>query len=221
MGIDARMLVRNVRSDVVSDEWLKELSWRLCESIGAEHFFISADPTEPRLALDRADADWCADDDASATGAEYYQDGATVYAGPGECLLRVSLWSRYYGKGYERGDILVLSATAEWLEANIPGCEVWYGGDSSGVCLELFDDYARRAFRSHLYSASGRDYYKSFGLGAKDLGHPEPCVLCPGGTYRGIRNGYGPTYAAFSCHGCGRQAETQDSGLTWQERKEQ
>src|SRR3954469_25764452 len=41
----------------------------------------------------------------------------------------VHLASRYYGIGYEAGEIWGFIGVAEWIEFRIPGAEVWYGAD--------------------------------------------------------------------------------------------
>lgn len=164
-----------------------------------------------------------ADDEADAAhavrnmGALYAQDGPDVLAAPGEYLLRVSLWTRYYGKGYERGDLLTICATAEWIEANMQPCEVWYGGDSSGVCIEPFGDPARRELRRHLFSQQGRDYFNYSGWGGPSPTMPKPCGLCVPGEERRQQYGAGidGQFAAVSCAGCGKNFETHDAGKTW------
>lgn len=271
MGIDAEMLIRNVPSDVVTDEWLKEMSWLLCQSIGAEKFFVSdglvpdeyervnaawhkafdahelyqtfrgssgdardearkkilADigeaPKQRRLAIEKTFTRY-RDEDSPVAGSEYHEDSdEPITANPGECLLELSLLGRYYGEGYERGDILAYCAIAEWLEANIPGCEVWYGGDSSGVCARHFNEEMRSSLRRHLYSQNGRDYFASFGRYSGNDGIPKPmaCSMCPGGKFCGNRNGFGGNFAAYSCGGCGKSFETRDGGKTYEQRKEQ
>lgn len=153
-------------------------------------------------------------------GAEYHQDGDPIVANDGECLLQVSVWSRWYGQGYERGDLLTLCAIAEWIEANITGSSVWYGGDSSGVLAEPWPDAKRRELRQHLYSDMGRNYYASSWCRRDEFGLPKACSLCPGGIYRGQRFGAGGTFASFQCAGCGKGVETNDKGKTWTETKE-
>jgi hypothetical protein len=165
-----------------------------------------------------------ADDEAEAAdalrnmGARYTQDGPDVLAAPGEYLLTVSLWSRYYGKSYERGDLLTICAVAEWIEANMQPCEVWYGGDSSGVCIEPFGDPARRELRRHLYSQMGRAYYM-FGGRKTPAVAPKPCGLCIPGEPRFNQCGWGPNFASVHCQGCDKTFESKDNGATWTERK--
>lgn len=141
----------------------------------------------------------------------YLQDGNTIFANHNEWFLSVSLWTRYYGFGYERGDLLTICAVAEWCEENIPGCAVWYGGDSSGVCIEPFTKSRRIELRKHLYSQSGRDYFNYRGLAVR---HPRPCGLCvDGGSFS--QYGFGQNYIAVHCSGCGKSFETRDNAETW------
>lgn len=286
MGIDARILVRNVPRAIVTDEWCKEKSWQLCQAIGASKFFISdglppaqytvADkawhagfnahplyaefaaihdgnrnrgfmvaqpeqerarleeihrlirvdigeaPQERRLAIEPTYS--YSDEDHEVLGlpgSRYHQDGPTIEATTDECLLRVSLWTRYYGIDYERGDILTICAVAEWLEVNLAGCEVWYGGDSSGICAEPFTDSKRRDLRRHLYGTKGRDYFAAIS-DHEPFAKPPACGLCPGNRYRGRRYGFGRnnTWASFSCAGCGSNVESSDAGQTWTKKKD-
>jgi hypothetical protein len=284
MGIDAEMLVRKVPRHIVTDEWLKALSWRLCQAIDPKKFFISdglkpdeyekankawhaafdghplyarfhalgerssgwprpegseADreeaerlrlqilkeigeaPKARRLAIEPTMSRYREDGDPEP-GAEYHEDSdEPIKAEGGECLLQLALWGRYYGPGYERGDILSYCAIAEWLEINIPGCEVWYGGDSSGVCAEPFHDLKRRELRKHLFSDHGRDYFNRSWMETTGV-RPPSCSLCPGGKYCGSAFGSGMAgkYSAFHCGGCGKSVETRDGGDTWTEKKD-
>lgn len=206
MGIDARILVRNVPVAVVTDEWLKQTSWLLCQSVGAENFYVD-DGTE-----------WGRGRTAVSRSIEYDERGDAIEAKDGECLLRVNLKGRYYGRGYERGDLMVYCLVAEWFERNIPDCEVWYGGDSSGVCVEPWPEVARAELRAHLLSSSGREYFNHRTIGHGSMAKKPPaCLICPGGEYRGSQYGFGGCgqYAAFSCAGCGKKAQTNDGGSTW------
>lgn len=151
--------------------------------------------------------------DAIEPGRCYVQDGPDVYAEPGEWFLTVSVWSRYYGKGYERGDLLVLCAVAEWVEQNIDSAEVWYGGDSIGVCVEPWPESERRKLRQHMFGPEGNDYFER---GAKV--HPKPCSLCVDGG-RFSECGWGAQYLAVSCAGCGKNFETRDGGQSWKSRE--
>lgn len=151
---------------------------------------------------------------APGDGKIYHQDGPDIRAAEGEWLLTVNLWSRWYGIGYERGDLLTICAIAEWVEANIPNCEVWYGGDSSGVCAEPFGREARDALKRHFYSESGRDYFAHARPGTFPT--PAPCSLCIPEEPRFNQHGFGQNFIAVNCGGCGKSFESHDNGKTWQ-----
>lgn len=155
-------------------------------------------------------------------GKVYLQDGDDVFADPGEWMLSISVWSRYYGVGYERGDLLTLCAIAEWCEHNIRGCRVFYGGDSSGVCIEPFDASRRDALKAHLWGKCGRDYYEHEKRGTFPT--PKPCGLCIPGEPRFNRHGWGGCGAtelvAVNCTGCGKSWRSSDAGATWTEEKD-
>lgn len=213
MGIDARIMFK-VRGEKPSDAQIAEWSWNLANSIGAQKFFLDSDADPPRRAIHLC-GDRYRDEGDPEPGKAYYQDGDTVHAADDEWLLEVSLWTRYYGIGYERGDILSICAIAEWIETNITK-DVWYGGDSSGVCVERFNERARRKLRAHLYSMQGRDYF------AREWGGrpPAPCSLCIPGKPRFSQYGTGPQYEGWHCAGCGKSFETRDGRQTWQLAKE-
>jgi hypothetical protein len=148
-------------------------------------------------------------DEYRIPGKCYTQDADTMYAGNNTWFLNVSVWTRYYGVGYERGDLLTLCAIAEWCECNIPNCEVFYGGDSSGVAAEPWTEEKRRELRKHMYSQAGREY---FDRGAEI--HPDPCGLCVGsGNFS--QYGFGGNYAAVHCASCGKSFESRDNGANW------
>lgn len=160
------------------------------------------------------------EENATEPGRVWSQDGEPILADEGEWLLSVNLSTRYYGIGYERGDLLTICATAEWCEMNIPNCEVWYGGDSSGVLAEPFGEAQRCALKAHLYSQRGRDYFSYDMLRGETKIEPTPCGLCIPSEPRFNRNGWGKDFAAVSCAGCGKSFETRDNGKTWQVRKD-
>lgn len=186
-----------------------EIHARMCADIGGEP------PQKRRRAIDFTQSYGELDhEDPALEGKVYEQDGDDVTVGDGEWMLEVSLWSRYYGVGYERGDLLTICAVAEWCEANIPNAVVYYGGDSSGVCAEPFDAFARMKLRRHMYSQRGRDYFQR-GIESRLKSLPPVCSLCPDDGPRFSQYGSGQEYAAVSCAGCGENFETRDAGVTW------
>lgn len=208
MGIDARMFSR-YRGEKPTSDQLKLWSWDLCSAIGGEHFFIDA--KEGRAALDLS-SDYADDGDESLKdeGKVWHQDGDSIRAEKDEWLVEVSIWTRYYGPGYERGNWQVIIHVAEWMELHVG--PVWYGGDSSGVCASPFGKNERAAMVAHALSESGRDYYKAFE--PAPFKTPPPCSLCV--KERGhTRHGWGQGYIKTHCAGCARSFESRDDGVTW------
>jgi len=211
MGIDARILVRVPYE--VDNEQIKRWSWHIAASLGADKFFLSPQQTEfgsPHGAFSKVDI--------------WEQDGPDLCPKEGETFLEVNMWTRYYGPDYERGDILFICAVAEWCEQNIQGCEVWYGGDSSGVCVEPFPEEARRAMRRHLYTPDkGRAYFDEY----SPITFPHECNVRPDTSacnlcipnHRPQRYGYGQNYGAYHCRGCGKNFITRDNGATWTDKE--
>ena len=130
----------------------------------------------------------------------YEQDGPTIKPEPGERFLRLRPKSRYYGPGYERGNFPILKAMAEFLELLIPESEVWYGGDSSGVLAEKFGPMERQEMLHHWVSnqhmpyADGRNPYMP-----KQPDEP----FCPYCKFQTAQYGWGETFRAYHCLGCG------------------
>ncbi len=184
MGLDAMMSVAGVHPLMLDNrEWLLTTSWNLVRSLGAEPFLLNAD------------------------------DGrCAIYKDEDDGRLRVRINGRYYGEGYERGDLIILCAIAEWLEQNIPNAVVWYGSDCDGE--SEFPAHVRESLKRHLYSEEGREYFSGMGT---HIAHPPACAICPGGKYRGKNFGSGGDgkFANYRCAGCGIGKETHDGGKTW------
>lgn len=189
--------------------------------------FTGPFPEMRRRAIELTNALYPIDDEDSDIPHDYrapgrcsLEDGDNIYAEPGEWLLRVALWTRYYGIGYERGDLLTICAVAEWCELTIPNCVVWYGGDSSGMVAQPFPEEERRKLKRHLYSLQGRDYFAYDKRMGKKAKHPAPCGLCiPGGDFHEF--GVGSNYSAVHCAGCGKSFESRDGGVTWAEQEKE
>lgn len=139
----------------------------------------------------------------------YEQDGDDFVISKEHTMLEVPLSSRYYGKGYERGPLFNYIAMAEFLEFLIPECRVYYGGDSSGVCLELFDKSAREDLIKHFIKNNGRNNY----LRAFDADKNKNTPDCPVCEVNMFRNGWGNNYSLYTCAGCGWMISTKD-GIT-------
>lgn len=182
-------------------------------------------PDERRRSIELTNYIYPLDDDSGVPveyrqpGKCWTQDGDPIFAGPDEWFLEVHVWTRYYGVGYERGDLLTLCAIAEWCEVNIQSCVVWYGGDSSGVCAEPWPDEKRRELRRHLYSEQGRAYFNYSSRSGDQPKHPAPCSLCiDDGHFE--QYGSGSNYIGVHCASCGKSFESRDGGASWGEKKE-
>lgn len=194
MGVDARMLVKTMSP--LSAERVRELSVKLVEAFGKDVLFIikpgEFDGWHPngRHALEIVEV--------------YEQDGPNVCAKPGQQLIEVHLCGRYYGPGYERGSLPDYAAVAGWLEHHIAGCEVWYGGDSSGICVEPFGEEQRRLAMLHFYEVGHAPYRGYFDEKPADAPRCDFCRTTM------IQNGYGPAWRAWYCAGCGQAIEERD-----------
>lgn len=190
MGVDAQMLVRVPRP--ITDAELREWSYRL-GSMANHWLFLGSGEKVYHKPLERV--------------SEYMQDGDTLYPRDGETFLTVPLGGRYYGEGYERGDLLAYVGIAEFIEALIPSCTIWYGGDSSGVQAEPFNK-ARRAELLYHAATVGHDPYNA-GWDNLSRGDGFKTPTCPVCDFPIPRHGWGGngTFASYYCSGCGWQVE--------------
>lgn len=203
MGVDAEMFARVKRA--VPEAEVADLAYRIAATFGQDQFIIFR-PGEwgyvnGQRAIERVEV--------------YEQDGPDITPEPGETFLRVHLLGRYYGKGYERGHLPTYVCVAMWLEQNIPGCSVWYGGDSSGICASAFGHAEREALMRHYCDVGHEPYESHFDRGG-EIVNPM-CSLCRRPAHR---YGYGNSYAAYRCLGCGWDVVTRDGGKTLVSRAE-
>lgn len=146
------------------------------------------------------DIDWMGlPDDISDDRQVYTQDGPAIVAEPGEQLIRVHMWSRYYGPGYERGDWPFIRGVAEFLEVAIPGAEVWYGGDSSGVCAQPLGEAARAEMTAYWLNQGHEAYRASFGTFRQS--GAQTCAFCGDKPMHDTGGGGDRTF--WHCDGCG------------------
>ncbi len=75
-----------------------------------------------------------------------------------DCWVNINLHRAYYGLGYERGDLPLFIACAEWLETHLCGCEVWYGHDTGDDHLHLFDHTARQKLSAYYRQVGHQPY---------------------------------------------------------------
>lgn len=199
MGVDARVYVRTKKK--FTDEEILHLAYEIGLAFGADRFFrFEADTFGPgHHNISRV-----------APGEEPDLKPALA---KGETLLEVHVWTRYYGPGYERGDLPFLIAVGEWLERKIPSGLVLYGGDS-GDGVDPFDTAARAKLLDHFAGEDGRAYFTA---GNPYMGKTKKptCALCrvPMAQY-GWGGGRGNLAGAFNCGGCGAQMSTKD-GVTF------
>ena len=192
MGVDAKMLVKiQHKENWLTQKEVTRLAFELGDRFGADAFF-------------RYDGRH----NVSILDGDYLQDGDEISPGPDEQFLEVHLGGRYYGPGYERGDIVPILAIAEFLEYRTSG-SVFYGGDSSGIYAQPFDAEARRAMKKHFYEHGHSPYYSGFGMFSKDWRPGCVCDLCQEPM---IDHGGGGNYFFMSCHGCDTRKITTTSG---------
>jgi hypothetical protein len=80
--------------------------------------------------------------------------------GPPACWYEANLAVSYYGPGYERGHLPQFLRCAEWLEAAVPGGEVWYGNDVTDDSVHPFGPVARAELLAY-YERVGHTPYHS------------------------------------------------------------
>jgi hypothetical protein len=59
--------------------------------------------------------------------------------------INTNILRSYFGPGYTRGDVELITRCAAWLESHVPGGEVWYGHDVDDDNLRPFGPAERRA----------------------------------------------------------------------------
>jgi hypothetical protein len=179
MGIDARIVVRTRVTP--TEKQVKRWAYELCAAFGYKEFFVDRKRGQHALEI----------------VSELDQDGPTLRPADDETLIECNYFGRYWGPGYERGDLAEIIGIVDWLERRIPGAEVWYGGDSSGVCAIRFDKLAREQYLEHFASDKGSAYHEKSWLGD---GKPAHCDFCDVEmfAYRG-----GPSGTGYVCLGCG------------------
>lgn len=214
MGVDAMMFARiKGRENWLQPDDVLPTAYDLASTIGSNHFLITkgnypSNPSWEHHALSIVGPnDEQAEYYPDAVGrVAWFQDGDPIFAGDDEQFVKVHLWTRYYGEDYARGDWPTIRATAEWLELRFPHCEVWYGGDSSGICAEHLSE-ARRAELNAFYLDSGRKTYTRY----RESGAALICTCCEVGMVN-VGGGSGADF--FHCDGCGRQA-VRDRAAAW------
>lgn len=208
MGIDAEMFVKIKGQPHLTEKDLKVLRARIGDAFGPSKFLIYSDKNCCKHSLEEVQE--IGQDSAD-------EEEATIRPAPGEQFIQVSLYTRYYGKDYERGDFPFIYTVSLWLEANLPNAEVWYGGDSSGVLFRPFSGTYREELLQHFLKVGHTPYTGCFqqSLGTEDTWAVPPLCLHPLCGRNMNRHGFGRDYASFTCVSCGRKYLTKDQGKTW------
>lgn len=215
MGVDARILIKitNPKSHLDAKQ-LRQLSAQLSNVIGHEHFFLRPEDNRHAISFVIDNNGEYPDEYEEIHGvpfdpngpANFGQDSAEdpdIVAEPNEQFLEVHVWSRYYGEHYARGDWKTLSWTLMWCFFNIKDCEVWYGGDSSGVLMEQMTP-DRMTEMTKFYLTSGNDTYWA---NTKTI---FKCEFCTCGV---INSGGGGNIKYWHCDSCGSQWVTQNGTI--------
>ena len=187
MGVDVEMYVKTKTK--LSDDKVLDLAFRLAAAFGPEYFWMEreGDRKHHCLSIIKRKKDLF-----------YYIGDIEGYQ-----ILRVYLSGRYYGELYERGYFPLYRNVAEWLEYNIPGCEIWYGGDT-GADLKHFNNEMRQELWKYYCKNANLPYVGFFDAALSDNDKRPICDLCQKPM---IRNGFGPNYAKYYCAGCDYEVE--------------
>lgn len=214
MGVDAEMFARiKGRSNWLKPENELSAAYDLASTIGASNFIIMKGGDYARIQhhalsiiqpiIDSEDADYHGVATALIGKTVWTQDGPEIVAGDNEQFVKVHLWSRYYGEDYARGDWPTIRAVAEWLEMRFAGCEVWYGGDSSGICAEHLDRSARDKLNDFWLRNGRKSYNRMFSSVFEDSNIKTNCLCCEVAM---ISNGGGQGHTFWYCDGCDGKA---------------
>lgn len=197
MGVDAEMAVAAPQE--ISERELLRLSYSLCSAFGPTHFMVNREGKygAPHHAL-------------TMPLPEYFDLSVPADT---KTTFRVQLFGRYYGPGYERGNLPLYLNIKRWFQTVLPGCTVFYGGDTSYYLDPLTDEAEEELWR-HFAEVQHLPYVSHEGM-TKDGIDFQWCEFCEEAMQR---YGWGSGYAKFRCQGCGVERETRDSGHTWDEK---
>jgi hypothetical protein len=199
MGLNAEMVV-GIKKGKLTESQIRDLAYYIAAGFGHRFFWISrGDPMGRQDAIEELEGE--------AVGRLIWEKDQKKY----KQFLKVHVWVRYYGEGYERGYLPNIIMIARWLEEGIPNCDVWYG-DDTGSSLELFDRKRQEELFLHFVKHGDAPYRRRFDGG--EIAHD--CDFCEKPM---IRSGWGAQYAVFYCPGCGLKEETMDGGKSFEEVK--
>ncbi len=197
MGVDAEMVVR--WDQELTDAELLRLSYETVAAFGTKKLWV------------RRDGEYGAPRHALSRGTDY-----ELVPDPGafKTLLTVHLWTRYYGSGYERGDLPFILSLTRWFRTRLDGCTIYYGGDSGEALLELTSPEGEGELWQHFVDNQHFPYTKGWDRTSDDAIPTPRCDFCDEPTLR-YGWGNGGLFGAFNCPGCGWTQKTQDGGKTW------
>ena len=202
MGIDARILIKNFGKHLTKEE-VFALGVQMARVVGPGHFYI--DPFGIGLYKEKTHAITLIEPMTEEYAEEYeipqhvgkavyFQDGPEIVS-KGEQFFKVHISDRYYGSGYERGSWPTIRSILEWIMYNLPDMEIWYGGDSSGVCAEHVTQSFIQKMNLHYYGVGREPYVHAFSRGQQRV--------CPGCHVPLAGTGGGSDREFYWCDACG------------------
>lgn len=228
MGVDAEMFVRiKGKENWLSEDDVKRLAYEIGTAFDNQ-FFFTMNPRQgvfnkKRRALeimrplkDVSDAENYGLEADMVGHVVWSQDGEPIVAGDDEQFIKANLYHRYYGEGYERGDWPKLRACIFWLTVRIPAGEVWYGGDSSGICAKYADKSFLDAMDLH-WAVHARRPYVRYESSFKPFLHGQvPVPICELCEVPMADCGGGGKFTFYWCDGCGQKASAHVNGtVAW------
>ena len=145
VGLDAQMMFQVPRA--LSDEELERLNHDVVRTFFSPLGIRGVEDQRTRRAIEKTSSVDFGTLDRPQSGEEcriprHHQKGVWYW---------VHLFGRYYGKGYENGDVWGYVGIAEWLEFRLPGVEVWYGSDADEY-LKAFSKACREELVKHFFT---------------------------------------------------------------------
>lgn len=175
MGVDAVVRFTPTDQRELSPKDLRQLSWSLGRAFGADRFWFSSG------------------DQASLAVSAVDEPPTRTYPGK----YKVSLWGRYYGPGYERGNLPFLLALFRFLRHR--RFTVYYGGDN-GYALDKVTPKFMQALERHWFTTNDTWLAKFSSLD----GSTPVCPRCGYCTAQTTWSGL-PELQRFTCVGCGNR----------------
>ena len=183
MALDIDIVIK--RKNRPSDKDLRELQYHLMHRFGMDTFrMIGEDGADGKRFVDVAEG------------------------GDGTFGIRLYLRSRYYERGYERGDGLRAAMMLLYLIRAYPDGEVWYGSDGLGEYgedfLKQYDAQKALQLLYHFLDVGKLPYAREMdeALNSVDGTESPLCTFCG---FPMIRKSMSSKFASFYCIGCEEQ----------------